>query len=198
MKLTRNASRTIVFAVALAATLFLLVLVSGQAQPAAASLQPSAPPATPAPDQVQIATALQSAPVMFVENVGQFDSRARFQAHGGNATLHLADDAIWLTVLEHPQGDAAQRKVAGPERIDENKDKPRKGVNLKQSFAGATLTRGWNPLTGWIRMSRTSSATTRPNGSPTCQCGAACATWTFTPALTWRSPVKADAWHSDW
>jgi hypothetical protein len=36
---------------------------------------------------------------MFIENVGQFDERARFQVRGGNHTLWLTDDGLEL--LKH-------------------------------------------------------------------------------------------------
>ena len=39
--------------------------------------------------------------MMFVENAGQWDEGARFQVWGGPAgTMWLAEDAIWITVLE--------------------------------------------------------------------------------------------------
>ncbi|MEI2688930.1 MAG: hypothetical protein V9H69_04160 [Anaerolineae bacterium] len=42
-----------------------------------------------------------SSPVMFIENAGQWDDGARFQVWGGPAgTMWLAEDAIWITVLE--------------------------------------------------------------------------------------------------
>jgi len=72
---------------------------------------------------------------MFIENVGQFDSNARFQVRGGNATTYLADDALWFTVLENAAPDQA---FALPDPLDAKRnDKPRKGVNLKVSFPGA-------------------------------------------------------------
>jgi len=62
----------------------------------------------------------RSSPVMFVENAGQWDSRARFQLWGGATTTWLADDAIWLTVVEQEPGGEAH------------------AANLKLSFAGAS------------------------------------------------------------
>src|SRR3972149_4007574 len=43
-----------------------------------------------------------SSGIMFIENVGQFDAHARFQVRGGSATLWLAEDALWITVVERP------------------------------------------------------------------------------------------------
>lgn len=40
--------------------------------------------------------AMDSSPVMFIENVGQFDEEARFKVQGGNRTIWLAEDAIWI------------------------------------------------------------------------------------------------------
>lgn len=66
-----------------------------------------------------ISTTLNSSPIMFIENVGQFGSPAsspmpvalaqagqgsgaRFQVRGSNGTIWLAEDALWLTALEKP------------------------------------------------------------------------------------------------
>jgi len=38
--------------------------------------------------------------LIFIENAGQFAGSARFQVRGRDLTLWLAEDAIWLTVLE--------------------------------------------------------------------------------------------------
>ena len=66
-------------------------------QPAAAA--PVASP-SPVPMQAQIEETLQSAPVMFIENIGQFDDDARFHLRGGDYDLWLADNALWINVLE--------------------------------------------------------------------------------------------------
>jgi len=71
----------------------LLALVPGGAVPTAAQAQPASVQ-TPAPAPVRVAVALQSTPVMFVENVGQFDpstgsgqgDEAHFQAPGALTT----------------------------------------------------------------------------------------------------------------
>ena len=63
--------------------------VPGGATPTTAQAQPAAL----APDRAQAAKALRSSPVMFIENVGQFDERARFQVRGAQATVHLTTDA---------------------------------------------------------------------------------------------------------
>jgi hypothetical protein len=52
--------------------------------------------------QAKVTEALHSSPVMFIQNVGQFDKRALFQVRGGDKTIWLAEDAIWVTVVEEP------------------------------------------------------------------------------------------------
>ncbi len=82
----------------------------------------------------------RSSPVMFIENVGQWDEGARFQVWGGpEGTMWLAEDGIWLTVVE--QGGGGRRSEVGSQRPFEMPEsatqEPRKGVNLKISFPGA-------------------------------------------------------------
>jgi hypothetical protein len=74
----------------------LTLLVPGGAPPSAAQSQPAVP--VPVPDRARVSAALRSAPLMFIENVGQFDQRARFQVRGGDATLWLAEGGLWVTV----------------------------------------------------------------------------------------------------
>ena len=52
------------------------------------------------PQRSWAAAALRSSPVLFIENVGQFAPEARFQVRGDDCTLWLAEDALWVTVLE--------------------------------------------------------------------------------------------------
>ena len=59
-----------------------------------------APPGNVAHDRVEPEDDFKSSPIMFIENVGQFDSRARFRVQGTSAHTYLADDAIWMTVYE--------------------------------------------------------------------------------------------------
>ncbi|MFQ6101455.1 MAG: hypothetical protein ACE5OS_09510, partial [Anaerolineae bacterium] len=46
--------------------------------------------------------AWRSSPLMFIENVGQFAEGARFQVLGGERALWLAEDGLWVTVMEPP------------------------------------------------------------------------------------------------
>jgi hypothetical protein len=108
--------------------------------------QPISPRSTPTPMATSTRAALPTravagprAPVMFIENVGQFDAGARFQVRGGNATIYLADDALWFNVLERPKGSAGQRRhLVDPRNVKARRaETPRRGVNLKLSFPGA-------------------------------------------------------------
>ena len=88
--------------------------------------------------------AFRSSPVMFIENAGQWDERARFQAWGGIAgTMWLAEDAIWITVVERPTADDTRSHVDTLERFDQERENvqrdnlQRKVVNIKLSFVGA-------------------------------------------------------------
>lgn len=123
--------------------LIALTFVLSSTGPLTAALppqQPSASPAAAAPTQAAMSQALRSSPIMFIENVGQFADGARFQVRGGNGTMWLAEDALWITVME--PGEAARpdrspradllttESLAVPEKL-------RTGVNIHLSFPGA-------------------------------------------------------------
>ena len=76
--------------------------------------------------------------VWFVENVGQFGEGARFQVRGGEQTMWLAQDGLWVTLLG-AQARAAAVKVDGGAGLSEESAElsPVGGVNLKLSFVGA-------------------------------------------------------------
>ena len=84
----------------------------------------------------RVSAALRSTPVMFIKNVGQFDDRVRFQVRGGMGTMWLAEDAIWITIIERSQVDTLERFDVRHTNV-EREDEPRRGVNLKLSFPGA-------------------------------------------------------------
>jgi len=126
------------------------VLLPGSLQASALAKGPAAPVvpmsaplyslnSAPAPDRARVSTALRNAPLMFIENVGQFDAGARFQVYGSNATLYLADDSLWFTMLECPRMDVAPHQMpVTPERFNaQSEDKPCQGVNLKLSLVSA-------------------------------------------------------------
>jgi protocatechuate 3,4-dioxygenase beta subunit len=80
------------------------------------------------------------APLMFIENVGQFGTRARFQVRGANASLFIADDALWYTFTDTAASNArnSKRDLPNP-RTTARASQPtvRRGVNLKVSFVAA-------------------------------------------------------------
>lgn len=78
----------------------------------------------PPPDLIR---SPQDGGLMFIENVGQFDARARFQVRGGAGTLWLAEDGLWLTLVEK----------AGADRDLSAAAQSRQAVNVKLSFPGA-------------------------------------------------------------
>ena len=102
--------------------------------------------ALPAPSLIEESPApdaeFNSSPVLFIENAGQWDDGARFQVWGGPATtVWLAEDAIWITVLEARETSRPVDRGADPalRRSSENQEElaPRRGVNIKLSFVGA-------------------------------------------------------------
>ncbi len=94
------------------------------------------PNADPAP---AAATPFRSSPIMFIENVGQFDATAKFQVRGANGTIYLASDAMWFSFLETPKTNAASSRTAPsvPRGNAISDNTPRKGVHVKMSFVGA-------------------------------------------------------------
>ncbi|MBK9941985.1 MAG: SBBP repeat-containing protein [Kouleothrix sp.] len=84
-------------------------------------------------------------PLMFIANAGQLDAPARFQVHGNGATLFLADDAIWLTIIDSMAQNTTRRQFANPASVASPADdsppgaRPAwaRGSNIKISFAGA-------------------------------------------------------------
>lgn len=48
----------------------------------------------------QVGNQLKNSPLLFIENVGQFDEQIHFQVRGQQGTFYFANDAVWLTVLE--------------------------------------------------------------------------------------------------
>ncbi|MCW5860925.1 MAG: SBBP repeat-containing protein, partial [Caldilineales bacterium] len=80
-------------------------------------------------------------PILFVQNAGQWPEPARFQIWGGPAgTMWLAEDAIWLTFVEHSTEPAP---VDSPSSSDSAFRSPQfeiqnwKSANIKLTFAGA-------------------------------------------------------------
>jgi PKD repeat protein len=104
--------------------------------------------------QEQVKSQLKS-PALFIENVGQFPEKARYQVRGGHHAVWLADNAIWVTLLEPKevwtQVDRLISEVSGS-FSDRNdiKESTWQGVNIRLSFIGANdepQLEGFNPLT---------------------------------------------------
>jgi len=81
-------------------TVFTLIAVLALTLSGAATAQAGSSQAPEVPalslagsQQAEISTALRSGPVMFIENVGQFDEHARFYVNGGSSSLWLTEDA---------------------------------------------------------------------------------------------------------
>ena len=71
-----------------------VLLVVALLAPGVILAQPAAPQAAPAPEA-------QAGSMLFVENAGQWPDAARFQVWGRPAgTTWLADDAIWITMVD--------------------------------------------------------------------------------------------------
>jgi hypothetical protein len=65
-----------------------------------ATLTVAPQPAETDSTQAKVTEALRYSPVMFIQNVGQFDGRARFQVRGIDKIIWLAEDGIWVMVME--------------------------------------------------------------------------------------------------
>lgn len=75
---------------------------------------------------------------LFIENVGQFDERARFQVRGVDQMLWLAEDAIWLTVLDAQSDGNAPGKSSPFQPVGTSAtDSSAGGVNIRLSFVDA-------------------------------------------------------------
>ena len=110
--------------------------------------------ASPVPSAERAAEA-SSDGLLFIENAGQFDPAARFQLWGGRQTVWLAEDALWLTIVEpgdrsQGSGDreqgAEQFSVAPAEQGSARGSVPQKAVNLRVSFPGANPQPTLEPL----------------------------------------------------
>ena len=95
----------------------------------------------PIPPSMEAETAGRA--LHFIENVGQFDERVLFQVNGASASVHLTQNAIWLTQLQ-PEVDTqeAPSPVATPDPSPASSARSRlqdelSGVNVKISFASA-------------------------------------------------------------
>lgn len=77
------------------------------------------------------------ASLLFIENVGQFDARARFQARGRQGALWLAQDALWVTILEETKGTWGTEGTPTTSPQSTPIPSSPRGVHIKLSFEGA-------------------------------------------------------------
>jgi hypothetical protein len=116
------------------------VLFAAAVSPALGELEPPSAP---------VSATLSS--LLFIENVGQFDAGGRFQVRGSGSMIWLANDALWITVVEQQeQGIGYRTSGFGTDapNLDPRSLSPvsetrnpipaaRKGINLKLSFPGS-------------------------------------------------------------
>ncbi len=82
--------------------------------------------------------AVQSNSLLFIENIGQFSSEVRFQLHSGDTTIWLAEDAIWITLMEHDSALYPTRIGKLPNLYNKRVEpESSRGVNVKLNFVGA-------------------------------------------------------------
>jgi hypothetical protein len=75
--------------------------------------------------------------MLFIENVGQFGEGARFRAYGAlGEGAWLADDAIWITLLEPVGGDSMRPEMPPAPEMAAMASTAR-GVNVRLRFVGA-------------------------------------------------------------
>lgn len=124
-----------------------LVLVASWAKSAqVAEAQPSVIPTRSTTSVEQMQQVLQSSPLMFIENVGQFAEDVRFQVRGGDRTIWLTEDAIWITLLE-PVAVAAPPKLSDhPWPDSQAQVDNHQGVHVRLSFPGANVTATLEPF----------------------------------------------------
>ena len=95
--------RFIALAFLRSAILLTMIIPIGSLHPPVAHARP-APRSATVPDSGHISAAPSTTPLMFIEHVGQFDSDVRLQMPGGDRTIWLADDAIWVRLTGQPRG----------------------------------------------------------------------------------------------
>ena len=80
----------------------LALTLSGPATVSVGAGQAPVEPAAPLARSAGEGPGVRASPGMFIQNIGQFADGARFQVRGGDRTIWLAEDAIWVTVVEEP------------------------------------------------------------------------------------------------
>ena len=74
--------------------------------------------------------------IFFIENIGQFDSHARFLVRGSKGSLFLSDDSLWYTFSNQPTP-TDKRKSAKQDLQSVQKTQNLGSVHLRVSFVAA-------------------------------------------------------------
>ena len=82
-------------------------------------------------------------PLIFEENTGQYNEKAKFLIRGGGSTLWISEDALWITTLEKGKENkqlfsAFEDRQATPRNLN--------GVNLKISFPNSNSSMRVEPM----------------------------------------------------
>ena len=93
-------------------------------------------------DERDLMATASSPSVMFIENMGQFAEEARFQVRGAAHTLWLAEDGLWINLLEEVEAADAPYLANLDELVSQKRaaDRARRAVNIKLNFVGANQT----------------------------------------------------------
>jgi|GEM_PF-2171500 len=122
----------------------LALTLSGPATVSVGAGQAPVEPAAPLARSAGEGPGVRASPGMFIQNVGQFADGARFQVRGGDKTIWLAEDGVWVTVVEgpHPTPGLPDGRHPSPLSAAERGEGPGvrgevRAVNIKLSFPGA-------------------------------------------------------------
>ncbi|MEZ4682027.1 MAG: SBBP repeat-containing protein [Caldilineaceae bacterium] len=96
-------------------------------------------PSTPLLAQRQDSVAQGASGALFIENVGQFDPRVRFQIYGAAQTIRLTDDGLWLTVATTADDKVAAAQVI--DTVDYLRVGQRSATQLHLTYTGADFSR---------------------------------------------------------
>jgi hypothetical protein len=77
------------------------------------------------------------APLMFIQNAGQYPDNVLFQVWGGGESVWLAQDGLWLSVAAPDEAAASSIAVQNGGSPAAARAQPTQHVDLKLSFAGA-------------------------------------------------------------
>ncbi len=97
----------------------------------------STPPPSSTAQAAGAAKKNQPSSVLFIENVGQFDARAKFQAKAQGGAIYFAEDAIWFSVAEQATINSLEERREKLRDLKSFQPETKKGVNLKLGFVGA-------------------------------------------------------------